>query len=311
MIRDIIIIGAGPAGLTAGIYTRSRKMSTLILDAVSAGGQLISLYPDKGIHNYPGFAEIQAKKLSERLMAHAESMGCEIRESFRAMRIEQGDGCFIVRGEKEEFRSRSVIVAIGMGLFKPRKLEVPGEERLHGRGVDYVLPEKDSLVDKHVVMIGGGNSALEMAIIADSVADTTLVHRRDCFRADESVVEALDRSGVRRFLETNTVSINGENAVESVTVDCGGELVDLPADFVIINIGTTPDLEDLKEWGLELDPDGLLIVDSDMRTSRPGVFGCGDVVIYPGKYRQIVTACGEAATAANSAYKFVKKPYWA
>lgn len=311
MIRDIIIIGAGPAGLTAGIYTRSRKMSTLILDAASAGGQLTSLYPDKGIHNYPGFAEIQAKKLSERLMAHAESMGCEVVESFRAMRIEQGEGCFIVKGEKEEYVSRSVIVAIGMGLFKPRKLGVPGEDCFLGRGVDYVLPDKDKLVDKRVVMIGGGNSALEMAIIADSVADTTLIHRRDCFRADECVVEALDRSNVRRLLETKTISINGEDGVESVTVDCGGELVELPADFVIINIGTTPDLEDLREWGLELDDDGLLIVDSDMKTSRPGVFGCGDVVIYPGKYRQIVTACGEAATAANSAYKFVKKPYWA
>ena len=311
MIEDVIIIGAGPAGLTAGIYARSRKMSTLVLDAADAGGQLISLYPDKGIHNYPGFAEVQARKLSERLVAHAESMGCRILESFRVLRIEQGDGFFIVKGEDGEHMARSVIVAIGIGLFKPRKLGVPGEEEFHGRGMDYVLPEKDRLVDKKVVMIGGGNSALEMAIIADSVTDTTLIHRRDCFRADESVVESLDRSGVKRLLETKPVSINGEDKVESVTVDCNGELIEIPADVVIINIGTTPDLEDLKEWGLELDSEGLLKVEGDMRTSRPGIFACGDVVIYPGKYRQIVTACGEAATAANSAYKFVKKPYWA
>ncbi len=311
MMHDLIVIGAGPAGLTAGIYARSRKMKTLVLDAAAAGGQLVSLYPDKGIHNYPGFAEVQAKKLSERLVAHAESMGCEIAEGCRVLRVDRDGDCFVVGCDDGERRSKAVVVAIGMGLFKPRRLGVPGEEELSGRGVGYVLPEKDKLVDKRVVMIGGGNSALEMAIIADSVADTVLVHRRDCYRADESVVESLSKSTVRCMLETVPLSINGGSRVESVTVEKGGETLDIPADLVVINIGNTPDLEHLKDWGLDLDENGLVKVDSDMRTSRPGVFGCGDVVIYKGKYRQIVTACGEAATAANSAYKFVKKPYWA
>lgn len=311
MTYDLIVIGAGPAGLTAGIYARSRKMKTLVLDAASAGGQLISLYPDKGIHNYPGFAEVQAKKLSERLVAHAESMGCEIAEGCRALTIERDGECFVVGCEEGQHRSKAVVVAIGMGLFKPRRLGVPGEEEFCGKGVDYVLPEKDKLVDKRVVMVGGGNSALEMAIIADSVADAVLMHRRDCYRADESVVESLQKSSVSCMMETVPLSINGGSQVESVTVERGGETFDIPADLVVINIGSTPDLEDLKNWGLDMDDNGLIRVDSDMRTSRPGVFGCGDVVIYTGKYRQIVTACGEAATAANSAYKYVKKPYWA
>ncbi|HIJ00467.1 MAG TPA: NAD(P)/FAD-dependent oxidoreductase [Candidatus Methanomethylophilaceae archaeon] len=311
MIHDLIIIGAGPAGLAAGIYSGSRKMKTIILDAASAGGQLKSLYPDKGIHNYPGFAEIQAKKLSERLVAHAMSMGCEIIESCHVKEIKEGDGFFIVRGDEHEYHGRTVIVAIGMGLFKPRKLGIPGEEEFYGKGVDYVLPEKDRLVDKRMVMIGGGNSALEMALIADSVTHTTLVHRRNTFRADESVVEALTNSGVNCLLETNTISINGNEKVESVTLECKGKRFDIPADMVIINIGINPDLEDLKRWDLDLNEGGLLIVDSEMRTSRPGVFACGDVVFYSGKCRRIATACGEAAPAANSAYKFIKKPYWA
>lgn len=311
MTYDLIVIGAGPGGLTAGIYARSRRMNTLIIDAGRVGGQLVSLYPDKGIHNYPGFERIQARKLSDKLYAQVESMGGEVRENERVLEIRDGDGKLIVVTDRSEYETVSVIVAIGMGMFRPRRMECAGECELEGKGVAYILPVKEELVGKKVCMFGGGNSAIEMALISDSVAPTTLVHRRNEFRADESNVEELNRSRITTIMSAELKSVNGDDCVRSVTLVKDGEEVEVETDLVVINIGIAADLEDLRKWNIDLTEEGLVKVDHDMKTSRPGVFACGDVVDYPGKYKQIITACGEAATATNSAYKFVKKPYWA
>ncbi len=311
MCYDVVIVGAGCAGLTAGIYARSKMMKTLILDSARVGGQLVSLYPEKGIHNYPGFETIQARKLSDRLYAQAESVECDIHENEKVERIDNGDEKLIVVTNKGSYEAKSVIVAIGMGSFKPKKMGCPGEEELAGKGVTYILPAKEELVGKKVTMFGGGNSAIDMALIADSVTDTTIVHRRPDFRADESTVERLDASAIRKVMNANLVSINGTDKVESVTVSQDGAETVIPTDLAVINIGISADLDDLKAWGMELTDDGLVKVGFDMSTSRPGIFACGDVVSYPGKFKQITTAMGEATTAVLMAYKFVKKPYWA
>lgn len=311
MCYDVVIVGAGCAGLTAGIYARSKMMKTLILDSGRVGGQLVSLYPEKGIHNYPGFETIQARKLSDKLYAQAESVECEIHENEKVQTIENGDEKLIVTTDKGRYEARSVIVAIGMGSFKPKKMGCPGEDELVGKGVTYILPAKEELVGKKVTMFGGGNSAIDMALIADSVTDTTIVHRRPDFRADESTVERLESSAIRKIMNANLVSINGTDKVESVTVSQDGKEFDIPTDLAVINIGISADLDDLKAWDLELTSDGLVKVDFDMSTNRPGIFACGDVVSYPGKFKQITTAMGEATTAVLMAYKFVKKPYWA
>ena len=279
MCYDVVIVGAGCAGLTAGIYARSKMMKTLIIDSARVGGQLVSLYPEKGIHNYPGFETIQARKLSDKLYAQAESVECEIKENERVDTIVNGDEELIVNTDKGSYHAKSVIVAIGMGSFKPKKMGCPGEDEFFGRGVTYILPPKEELVGRKVTMFGGGNSAIDMALIADTVTDTTIVHRRPDFRADESTVQSLQRSNIRTVMNANLVSINGTDKVESVTVSQDGN--------------------------------GLVKVNFDMSTSRPGVFACGDVVSYPGKFKQITTAMGEATTAVLMAYKFVKKPYWA
>jgi Thioredoxin reductase len=311
MTYDIIIIGAGPGGLTAGIYARSRMMKTLIIDASRVGGQLVSLYPDKGIHNYPGYERIQARKLSDKLYAQVESLECEVHEFERVSEIREGDGKLVVVTNKAEYETMSVVVAIGMGMFKPRKMGCAGEEEFEGKGLSYILPVKEELVGKKVTMFGGGNSAIEMALIADSVTQTKLVHRRNEFRADESNVEELKKSNVETIMNSEMKSVNGDSTVRSVTLTSDGKEFDIETDLVVINIGIASDLDDLKRWNLDLTKDGLIKVDFDMRTSRNGIFACGDVVDYEGKYKQIITACGEAATATNSAYKFVKKPYWA
>ncbi|MBO4569110.1 MAG: NAD(P)/FAD-dependent oxidoreductase [Candidatus Methanomethylophilaceae archaeon] len=311
MCYDVVIIGAGPAGLTAGIYARSKMMNTLILDSGRVGGQLVSLYPEKGIHNYPGFETIQARKLSDKLYAQAESMECVIKENEKVEDIVNGDQELIIVTSKGEYHAKSAVVAIGMGSFKPKKMGCPGEDELFGKGVTYLLPAKEELVGKRVTMFGGGNSAIDMALVADSVTDTTIVHRRADFRADEGTVNELKNSGVRTIMSANLVSINGKDKVESVTLSQDGKEILVPTDLAVINIGISADLEDLKRWNLELTDDGLVKVGFDMSTNRPGIFACGDAVSYPGKFKQITTACGEATTAILMAHKFVKKPYWA
>ncbi|MCL1811508.1 MAG: NAD(P)/FAD-dependent oxidoreductase [Methanomassiliicoccaceae archaeon] len=311
MRYDVIIIGAGPGGLTAGIYARSKMMNTLILEAGCVGGQLTSLYPEKGIHNYPGFETVQARKLSDRLYAQAESLGCDIRENEKVIAIDDGNEELVVTTSKGTYHTMSVIVAIGMGSFHPKTMDCPGEKELKDKGVTYILPVKEELVGQKVVMFGGGNSAIEMALIADSVTDTTIVHRRTEFRADEANVKDLNNSNIKKVMSANVVSFNGDDSLRSITLDQEGKVFDVFADLAVINIGINSDLTDLKNWGIDLTPEGLVKVDFDMTTNRHGIFACGDVVDYPGKYKQIITACGEAATAVISSYKFVKKPYWA
>ncbi len=311
MCYDLIIIGAGPAGLTAGIYARSKMMSTLILEAGRVGGQLTALYPEKGIHNYPAFETVQARKLSDRMYAQAESLECDIRENEKVLEINDGIEEIVVVTNKNTYHAKSVIVAIGMGSFDPKKMGVPGEGELENKGVTYILPQKEELVGKKIVMFGGGNSAIEMALIADSVTDTTIVHRKPEFRADEANVKQLNESQVTKIMNAKTVSFNGTNHIESITLSQDGKEIIIPADLAVINIGINANLDDLKKWRLSLTDDGLVKVNADMSTNRNGIFACGDVVEYPGKYKQIITACGEAATAVVMAYKFVKKPYWA
>ncbi len=311
MVYDVIIIGAGPGGLTAGIYARSKMMNTLILDSGRVGGQLVALYPEKGIHNYPGFETVQARKLSDKLYAQAESMDCDIRENEPVEDILNGDEKLIVKTSKAEYETLSVVVAIGMGRFTPKRIGAAGEEDLEDKGVSYILPVKEELVGKKVVVFGGGNSAIEMALIADSVTDTTIVHRRDTFRADEINVKNLGESNIRVMTNSAPKSFNGEDHLESITMVQDGVEITVPADLAVINIGISADLGILNRWGLELTDGGYVKVKEDMSTNRPGIFACGDVIDYPGKYKQIITACGEAATATVAAYKFAKKPYWA
>lgn len=311
MSYDLIVIGAGPAGLTAGIYARTKMMETLILDAGVIGGQLVSLYPEKGIHNYPGFETIQARKLSDKLYTQAEAMGCDIKEKEKVMEILDGKEELIVKTSKSEYHTKSVIVAIGMGMFKPRKMGCEGEEKFEGKGLSYVMPLKEELVGKKIIVFGGGNSAIEMAMISSTVADTTIVHRRPEFRADETNVKDLASSRVKPIMNASLKSVNGDDSVKSVTLVQDEKEIEIPADLVVINIGISSDLEDLKTWNLGLTDNGLVKVNYDMSTTRNGIFACGDVIDYPGKYKQIITACGEASTAVLSAYKFVKKPYWA
>ena len=298
--------------MTAGVYAMQRKLSTLIIDAGAAGGQLINVYPEKTVANYPSVTEVHANELGVSMVDHARSSGCDIREHEVVHDIvDDGNGLAVV-SDKGRYETKTVVLAIGTGLFAPKLLGAPGEERLEGKGVHHKLPEKKDLAGKRILFVGGGNSALEMALLASDVAQVYIVHRRESFRADAVIVDRVVARNIRTIMSAEVKEIVGKDGVEAVVLSVGepAKEMRLDVDMVVINIGVTPELEFLERWNVVLEGNQVK-VDTEMRTSRKGVFACGDAVIYPGKYRQIVVACGEGASAANSVYKYVMKPYWA
>jgi thioredoxin reductase (NADPH) len=303
---DLVIIGGGPAGLTAGICAVQRKLRTVVIEADKAGGQPGILYPEKEIYNWPCFQSVTGQDISRNFVDNTLKKGCVLRQHEIAEEILDVPGGLKVVTNRGTYSTASVIIATGNGLLKPMKLNVPGAAKLEGKGVHYMMPSKKEFAGKSVMFVGGGHSALEMALMVCDVADTCIVHRRDNFRADQWVIERVKDSKIRTFMNAEIQKIEGRDKVENVLLKVGGVSQRVDVDIVIIKIGTTPELDLLKSWNIELEGNGIK-VDQQMTTSRKGVFACGDAVVYPGKYRQIVTSSSEAATAANSALEYVKK----
>lgn len=314
MVLDIIVIGGGPAGLTAGIYARTRNLSTLILEAEQAGGQLAWLYPTKSVYDYPSYIGIEGEDLGQMFVEHARVNGCEIREGETVERVKRGKNSFLVTTNAGTYEGRTIILAIGNGLFNPRRLGIPGEAEFEGKGVYYRVRDRRDFKNNRVLVVGGGDSALEIALeVVAGAREVTLVHRRAEFRAMEKNVEALLKSPVKVLYNSELVNIeDADGGLDAVVYD--NQTLDKTVkrvEAIIINVGFEPLQTKVEKWGLELEGDRNIKVKPDMSTSVPGIFACGDVVWYPSKEKRIVTGCGEAVTAVISAYKLLKTPYWA
>ena len=311
MIWDVLIVGAGPAGLSAALFTRMRRMSTLLLDTAVAGGQLASLYPKKPVHDFPSYSYVMGDALGRNFVDQARHMGAEIREGEHVTMIARDEEVNVIRvtSRKGVHEARSVLVATGGGAFEPRKIGKPGEAELRGRGVVYGMPDVDESRGKRVLVIGGGDSALESALSIKESADVTLIHMLDKWQGMDAYVEEIQESKIRALLDTETVEIKGDGRVESVVVKNkkSGETEELPIDVVSINVGYLMDTKIVRQWGLELEGSQIK-VDNVMNTNVKGVFSCGDIATYPGKYKLLITACSEGAAAANTAYIYVKQP---
>lgn len=303
---DVIILGAGPAGLTAGIYASRSKLKTLILNEGAIGGQ-VTLTEE--IANYPGVETTHGYMLVNTMKTQAKSFGCKIKANLNvtAYRLNQNIKEVEVNG-KDVYKAKAVIIAAG---GKPRPLGVPGEAEFKGRGVSYCATcDGDFFTGKELVVVGGGNSALEEAVALTQYATkVTIVHQFDHFQAFEHAVnEAKNNPKIEFVLESELRKINGTNGVDSVVIENlkTGDQKELKTDGVFVFIGYVPNTEHIKHL-VNTNDFGELLVDSEMKTSVDGVFAAGDSI--KKRYRQVTTAVADGTIAALAASDYVRNEF--
>ena len=270
MVYDVVVVGGGPAGLTAGIYARTRSLSTLVLEAQAMGGQLAWLYPTKSVYDYPSYIAIEGGELGELFTMHARESGATMTSGEVVDLKRDGQLFRVVTRHGQTHEARAVILAMGMGLFEPKRLDVPGEDEFEGKGVTYHVKDRREFRDKRVLIVGGGDSALEYALeIVASAKEVTLVHRRGEFRAMEKNVEAVTKAPIRVVFNAELTSIEGNGRVEQAVVYDNRTLKKtvFDIDSALINIGFEPKITPLPQWGIALEGELLTRVNADMSTS--------------------------------------------
>lgn len=304
---DLIIIGAGPAGLTAGIYAARSGLKTLIIEEKIAGG---TLGDAPVIENYPGFEKISGAELAQKIVAQCRKLGTAIHEFERVVKLDLKGEEKVVETDKGVYRARAVIIASGSSYSE---LGIPGEKEFKGRGVSYCgICDGPLFKGKRVLVVGGGNSAVVTALyLAELASEVKVAHRRDAFRAEEARVKALlDKGNVKVFLNTELREIKGGKLVEKAVLfnNKTGEVKELPIDGVFVQVGEIPNSQLAREAGVEVDEHGYVTVDVRQRTNISGVYAAGDVTNHPVK--QVGTAVGQGITAALEAYGYIRKPYY-
>jgi thioredoxin reductase (NADPH) len=301
---DILIVGAGPVGLYGAYYVGERGLSAAVVDSLSeVGGQITAMYPEKQIYDVAGFPAVTGRELVRGLTAQAAQRDPAYllgQEAQQLVRLD--DGRFNVTTTRAEVTAGAVIVTGGIGTFTPRPL--PAGEEFLGRGLEYFVPSSQAYVGRDVVIVGGGDSALDWALMLDPLASSvTLVHRRDAFRAHSGTVDKVKQLDVRMITNAEVTALEGDRLLERAVVSVKGE--DQPrvlaCDKVVAALGFTANLGPLREWGLELRDKRHIVVDTAMHTNIPGVFAAGDITDYEGKVRLISVGFGEVATAVNNA----------
>ncbi len=306
---DILIIGAGPAGLYAAYYAGFRGWSVVVMDALpEPGGQITAMYPEKDIFDVAGHAAVKGRALVENLLAAAAPFSPTYLLGEQAVGLQTSDeGPAIVTGANgSTVHAKAVIITGGIGSFTPRAL--PADDGWEGRGLVYFVPRLAEHADKDIVIVGGGDSAFDWAYSLQPLArSVALVHRREQFRAHGSMVDTVRDMGVRLFTSSEVSAIRGGDTVEEleVTHKETGEQTVLPAQTVVAALGFVANIGPIAAWGLELVKRHIK-VDTAMRTTLPRVFAAGDITTYEGKVPLISVGFGEAALAVNNAAPIVE-----
>lgn len=311
---DICIIGAGPVGLFTIFEAGLLKMRCHLIDVLpQIGGQLSEIYPQKPIYDIPGYPEIKAQELIDRLMEQIAPFDPGFTLGERVEELEkQADGSYIVRtNEGTAVHCQVVAIAGGLGCFEPRKPEIVGLEDFEGKGVAYMVKQPELFRDKNIVLAGGGDSALDWTIyLADVAKKVTLVHRGDTFRgapdSAEKVFDLAKEGKINLVLQSNVLSISGNEHIESITL-VGKDKVEkiLETDYLIPLFGLSPKLGPLANWGLNIDKSAIEVNTFDYSTNVERIFAIGDINTYPGKLKLILCGFHEAALMVQSAFKFV------
>jgi ferredoxin/flavodoxin---NADP+ reductase len=311
-IYDLTIIGAGPSGLFAAFYAGLRQMKTKVIDALEEpGGQVAVLYPEKYIFDVPGYSKILAKDLVKSLVEQGFQYNPTVVLGERVTSLYKNNGVIELGTDKgTKHLTKAVLVAAGVGAFSPNRLEAKGAGDYEGKGVYYFVKDKSVFKDKNLLIVGGGDSAVDWALnIKDVAKKITLVHRRDVFRAHEGSVSELMKSkvDVKLFYEVRSVSGDGSNLTRAVIFDNRSQAeTTLDVDAILVNIGFRADLGPIKNWGLQIDGREIR-TNGKMETNIPGVFVAGDIAGPQDgvKLNLIATGYAQAAMAVNVAKAFV------
>lgn len=308
---DVTIIGGGPTGLFTAFYSGLRQMKTKIIESMpQLGGQLAALYPEKYIYDVAGFPKVRAQELVDQLVEQALQFDPTVvlDQSVNEL-IKNEDGSLTLVSDKgETHHTRTVIITAGVGAFQPRRLDIDKADHYEGKNLHYFVPDLSIFKGQKVMVSGGGDSAIDWANMLEPLAEKVyLVHRRDKFKAHEHSVSQLMNSSVD--IKTPYVVsefIGDDQAIQHVRLSepRGDKEEMIEVDAVIINHGFISALGPIKDWGLELDKNSI-IVNTKMETNIEGVYAAGDVVTYEGKVNLIATGFGEGPTAINNAKAYL------
>ncbi|MCW2695692.1 MAG: Ferredoxin--NADP reductase [Modestobacter sp.] len=310
---DLLVVGAGPAGLYAAYYAGFRGLRTAIVDSLSEpGGQVMALYPEKNIYDVAALPAIKGRDLVAGLVQQAARFDpvyvlgerAEHLTNDAGQRPRPGDRLLVTTDRGTRIHCGAVVVTGGIGTFTPRPL--PGGAEWEGRGLTYVVKELAAHAGQDVVIVGGGDSAVDWALaLADIASSVTLVHRRKNFRAHAASVADMEAGPTVVVTDAQVDSVEGADRVHTVHVrHKDGTVTPYKAQTVIAALGFTADIGPLETWGIDI-VDRKILVDTAMRTSLSGVYSAGDITEYPGKVRLISVGFGEAATAVNNAATYL------
>ncbi len=315
-LKDITIIGAGPTGLFAAFYAGMRGASHRLIDNLDQlGGQLTALYPEKYVFDVAGFPKVLAKDLVKGMAEQGLQWKAPVHLGEKVVGLrEESDGDaprFVVVTDREEYPSRVVLIAGGIGAFTPRKLPLKDADHWLGRGLYDRVLDPQVFREKRTLIVGGGDSAFDWAVNLQGIAGSILmIHRRDGFRAHQATIEQVRRLAAEGKMELRTFwelrAIEGGERIERVTIvnSKTKEEATLQMDCVIPQLGFVSSLGAIAEWGLEIEK-GDIRVSQTMETNRRGIYAAGDITTYPGKLKLIATGVAEACIAVNHAAHFL------
>jgi len=310
---ELAIVGAGPVGLYAAYYAGFRGIDAVVLETLPiVGGQITTFYPDTLIHDVAGFPQITGRELVERLLAQASAFPIPIRLGEEVVAAARSDDGFLLQtartggsGPREpgpSYRVRAVLVTAGIGSFSPQRIAEPAIEAFEGRGLRYLPPDGEEIRDTSVLVLGGSERAIDVALAcARTARGVVLVHRRDRLPVSDDVRRRLDESPVRFLPFRELVALAGDASLERATLvdrrDSSTEVLDVR--FVVPCFGFHADASALARFGVRREGDAIL-VDSRMATDQLGIYAAGDGATYPGKVRVLAADFGEACTAINN-----------
>ncbi|UOR11829.1 NAD(P)/FAD-dependent oxidoreductase [Halobacillus amylolyticus] len=308
-VYDITIIGGGPVGLFTAFYGGMRQASVKIIESLPhLGGQLTALYPEKYIFDVAGFPRVRAQELVDNLEEQALAFDPAISLDQAVESVERlEDNSLKLTTNKEVHYTRTLIITAGNGAFQPRRLKIDDTERFEETNLHYHVNDMNKFADKNVMICGGGDSAVDWALMLEPIAkQVSLVHRRDKFRAHEHSVEQLMNSSVKLMTPFTPEKMIGEDRISQVELhEVKGDHVEtIDVDEVVVNYGFISSLGPIKNWELEIEKNSI-VVNSKMETNIEGIYAAGDICTYPGKVKLIASGFGEGPTAVNNAKAYL------